>query len=196
LPLVSRAAAARWRLSSATSRRPPAVRAGRGPSRGRGYTEPRAWESLVRDWHAEAWRPARPPDDRAHGVPGQRRKLAPGVTAPLRGASRARAPRPTRRAGPRGRPRRRRADAAPSAVDGRGARHEPTPVFPTCRGVSGLVAYPTWRAPPRVPEGPRHRPGRDGGVLRGQTVLGFTLERLSTTSTASGRRSSSATAPG
>ena len=36
-----------------------------------GLTEPRAWESLVRDWHADGPRGApRPPDDRAHRVPG------------------------------------------------------------------------------------------------------------------------------
>ena len=50
-----------------------------------GYTEPRAWESLVRDWHAEGL--AVRPDHRmiAHtAFLVSARKLAPGVTAPLR----------------------------------------------------------------------------------------------------------------
>ena len=38
-----------------------------------GFTEPQAWESMVRDWHVEglAVRPG-PLDDRPHGVPGDR----------------------------------------------------------------------------------------------------------------------------
>jgi tRNA (adenine57-N1/adenine58-N1)-methyltransferase len=50
-----------------------------------GYTEPRAWESLVRDWHAEGL--AVRPDHRmiAHtAFLVSARKLAPGVTAPPR----------------------------------------------------------------------------------------------------------------
>jgi tRNA (adenine57-N1/adenine58-N1)-methyltransferase len=50
-----------------------------------GWTEPRAWESLVRDWHAEGL--AVRPDHRmiAHtAFLVSARKLAPGVTAPLR----------------------------------------------------------------------------------------------------------------
>ena len=75
-----------------------------------GWTEPRAWESLVRDWHAEGL--AVRPDHRmvAHtAFLVSARRLAPGVTAPprrrkpskgaeayaLRKASQARAPRPT-----------------------------------------------------------------------------------------------------
>jgi tRNA (adenine57-N1/adenine58-N1)-methyltransferase len=53
-------------------------------SRG-GWTEPRAWESLVRDWHAEGL--AVRPDHRmiAHtAFLVSARKLAPGVTAPPR----------------------------------------------------------------------------------------------------------------
>ena len=50
-----------------------------------GFTEPRAWETLVRDWHAEGL--AVRPDHRmiAHtAFLITSRKLAPGVTAPLR----------------------------------------------------------------------------------------------------------------
>jgi tRNA (adenine57-N1/adenine58-N1)-methyltransferase len=50
-----------------------------------GFTEPRAWESLVRDWHAEGL--AVRPDHRmiAHtAFLVSARKLAPGVTAPPR----------------------------------------------------------------------------------------------------------------
>lgn len=50
-----------------------------------GYTEPRAWESLVRDWHAEGL--AVRPDHRmiAHtAFLVSARRLAPGVTAPPR----------------------------------------------------------------------------------------------------------------
>ncbi|MEV4513748.1 tRNA (adenine-N1)-methyltransferase [Dactylosporangium sp. NPDC049525] len=50
-----------------------------------GYTEPRAWESLVRDWHVEGL--AVRPDHRmiAHtAFLVSARKLAPGVTAPPR----------------------------------------------------------------------------------------------------------------
>ena len=65
-----------------------------------GFTEPPAWESLVRDWHAEglAVRP-RPPDDRAHRLPGlgppagrRGRRRPPGAGGPPR-ARTARAPR-------------------------------------------------------------------------------------------------------
>ena len=50
-----------------------------------GFTEPHAWESMVRDWHLEglAVRPAH----RMHGHTGfliTSRRLAPGVTPPLR----------------------------------------------------------------------------------------------------------------
>jgi tRNA (adenine57-N1/adenine58-N1)-methyltransferase len=50
-----------------------------------GYTEPRAWESLVRDWHADGL--AVRPDHRmiAHtAFLISARKLAPGVNAPPR----------------------------------------------------------------------------------------------------------------
>jgi tRNA (adenine57-N1/adenine58-N1)-methyltransferase catalytic subunit len=50
-----------------------------------GWTEPRAWESLIRDWHAEGL--AVRPDHRmiAHtAFLVSSRKLAPGVTAPAR----------------------------------------------------------------------------------------------------------------
>jgi tRNA (adenine57-N1/adenine58-N1)-methyltransferase catalytic subunit len=50
-----------------------------------GFTEPRAWESLVRDWHAEGL--AVRPDHRmiAHtAFLVSSRRLAPGVTAPAR----------------------------------------------------------------------------------------------------------------
>jgi tRNA (adenine57-N1/adenine58-N1)-methyltransferase catalytic subunit len=50
-----------------------------------GFTEPRAWESLVRDWHADGL--AVRPDHRmiAHtAFLVSSRKLAPGVTAPPR----------------------------------------------------------------------------------------------------------------
>jgi tRNA (adenine57-N1/adenine58-N1)-methyltransferase len=50
-----------------------------------GYTEPRAWESMVRDWHAEGL--AVRPDHRmiAHtAFLVSTRKLAPGVLAPPR----------------------------------------------------------------------------------------------------------------
>jgi tRNA (adenine57-N1/adenine58-N1)-methyltransferase len=50
-----------------------------------GFTEPRAWETLVRDWHAEGL--AVRPDHRmiAHtAFLISSRRLAPGVTAPLR----------------------------------------------------------------------------------------------------------------
>jgi tRNA (adenine57-N1/adenine58-N1)-methyltransferase catalytic subunit len=50
-----------------------------------GFTEPRAWESLVRDWHAEGL--AVRPDHRMIGHTAflvATRRLAPGVTAPPR----------------------------------------------------------------------------------------------------------------
>lgn len=50
-----------------------------------GFTEPRAWESLVRDWHAEGL--AVRPDHRMIGHTAflvATRRLAPGVTAPAR----------------------------------------------------------------------------------------------------------------
>jgi tRNA (adenine57-N1/adenine58-N1)-methyltransferase len=50
-----------------------------------GWTEPRAWESLIRDWHADGL--AVRPDHRmiAHtAFLVSSRKLAPGVTAPVR----------------------------------------------------------------------------------------------------------------
>jgi tRNA (adenine57-N1/adenine58-N1)-methyltransferase catalytic subunit len=50
-----------------------------------GFTEPRAWESLVRDWHAEGL--AVRPDHRMIGHTAflvSTRRLAPGVTAPAR----------------------------------------------------------------------------------------------------------------
>jgi tRNA (adenine57-N1/adenine58-N1)-methyltransferase catalytic subunit len=51
----------------------------------RGYTEPEAWESLVRGWHLEGL--AVRPQHRMHGHTGfliTTRRLAPGVTPPLR----------------------------------------------------------------------------------------------------------------
>lgn len=50
-----------------------------------GYTEPSAWESLVRGWHLEGL--AVRPEHRMHGHTGfliTTRRLAPGVTPPLR----------------------------------------------------------------------------------------------------------------
>ena len=50
-----------------------------------GFTEPRAWESLVRDWHVEGL--AVRPDHRMQGHTAfliTTRRLAPGVTAPAR----------------------------------------------------------------------------------------------------------------
>ncbi|MEI2775697.1 MAG: tRNA (adenine-N1)-methyltransferase [Tetrasphaera sp.] len=50
-----------------------------------GYTEPQAWESLVRGWHLEGL--AVRPQHRMHGHTGfliTTRRLAPGVTPPLR----------------------------------------------------------------------------------------------------------------
>ncbi len=50
-----------------------------------GYTEPQAWESLVRGWHLEGL--AVRPEHRMHGHTGfliTTRRLAPGVTRPLR----------------------------------------------------------------------------------------------------------------
>ena len=50
-----------------------------------GYTEPNAWESLVRGWHLEGL--AVRPEHRMHGHTGflvTTRRLAPGVTPPLR----------------------------------------------------------------------------------------------------------------
>jgi tRNA (adenine57-N1/adenine58-N1)-methyltransferase len=50
-----------------------------------GFTEPRAWESLVRDWHADGL--AVRPDHRMIGHTAflvSARRLAPGVTAPPR----------------------------------------------------------------------------------------------------------------
>ena len=78
-----------------------------------GFTEPQAWESLVRDWHVEglAVRPG-PQDDRPHGVPGHRppdgarasgpprRRAAPGPGAygpDYTGPAPARTSRPIRR---------------------------------------------------------------------------------------------------
>ena len=82
-----------------------------------GFTEPEAWESLVRGWHLEGL--AVRPQHRMHGHTGfliTTRRLAPGVTPPLRkrrpakGAygrrrrepSGPRAVRPERRVDPRG----------------------------------------------------------------------------------------------
>ena len=50
-----------------------------------GFTEPQAWESLVRGWHLEGL--AVRPQHRMHGHTGfliTTRRLAPGVTPPLR----------------------------------------------------------------------------------------------------------------
>ncbi|WP_265446538.1 tRNA (adenine-N1)-methyltransferase [Flexivirga meconopsidis] len=50
-----------------------------------GYTEPQAWESIVRGWHLEGL--AVRPQHRMHGHTGfliSTRRLAPGVTPPLR----------------------------------------------------------------------------------------------------------------
>ena len=50
-----------------------------------GFTEPHAWESIVRDWHLEGL--AVRPQHRMHGHTGfliTTRRLAPGVTPPLR----------------------------------------------------------------------------------------------------------------
>jgi len=50
-----------------------------------GFTEPHAWESIVRDWHLEGL--AVRPQHRMHGHTGfliTSRRLAPGVTPPLR----------------------------------------------------------------------------------------------------------------
>ena len=50
-----------------------------------GYTEPSAWESLVRGWHLEGL--AVRPQHRMHGHTGflvTTRRLAPGVTPPMR----------------------------------------------------------------------------------------------------------------
>ncbi|GAB3583613.1 tRNA (adenine-N1)-methyltransferase [Calidifontibacter terrae] len=50
-----------------------------------GYTEPQAWESLVRGWHLEGL--AVRPEHRMHGHTGfliTTRRLAPGVTPPMR----------------------------------------------------------------------------------------------------------------
>ena len=50
-----------------------------------GYTEPNAWESLVRGWHLEGL--AVRPEHRMHGHTGflvTTRRLAPGVTPPER----------------------------------------------------------------------------------------------------------------
>lgn len=50
-----------------------------------GFTEPAAWESLVRGWHLEGL--AVRPEHRMHGHTGflvSTRRLAPGVTAPVR----------------------------------------------------------------------------------------------------------------
>jgi tRNA (adenine57-N1/adenine58-N1)-methyltransferase len=50
-----------------------------------GFTEPEAWESLVRGWHLEGL--AVRPQHRMHGHTGfliTTRRLAPGVTPPLR----------------------------------------------------------------------------------------------------------------
>ena len=116
-----------------------------------GFTEPRAWESLVRDWHAEGL--AVRPDHRmiAHtAFLVSARKLAPGVTAPPRrrkpskGAE-AYAQR-RRRAGGRGGPARRRPKVpgagpevcgrrAGPVVDGRDARDG------ACRNGGGRSAH-------------------------------------------------------
>jgi len=50
-----------------------------------GFTEPAAWESMVRGWHLEGL--AVRPQHRMHGHTGfliTTRRLAPGVTPPLR----------------------------------------------------------------------------------------------------------------
>ena len=73
-----------------------------------GYTEPRAWESLVRDWHVDGL--AVRPDHRmiAHtAFLVSARQLAPGVTAP---------------------PRRRKPSKGAEAYAGRKAAARPPPV--------------------------------------------------------------------
>ncbi len=76
-----------------------------------GYTEPEAWESLVRGWHLEGL--AVRPQHRMHGHTGflvSTRRLAPGVTPPLRKRRPARASREA--ADPPGRD-----SAAPAGTD-------------------------------------------------------------------------------
>ena len=72
-----------------------------------GFTEPQAWESLVRGWHLEGL--AVRPEHRMHGHTGflvTTRRLAPGVTPPLRKR------RPAKGAYDEPRPRQRRRRAA------------------------------------------------------------------------------------
>ena len=159
-----------------------------------GFTEPRAWESLVRDWHADGpGRPPRPPHDRPHRVPGLRRASSrPGSSRRRGGASRARAPRRTRASrGRRGRP--------PAAAAGRGAADggrrlseaarrrgrgadEPArrSAAATCRR-SSRTGRPTrtWSRPPGPTcATPTWRWRRSAACCGGATVLGFTLERF------------------
>ena len=88
-----------------------------------GFTEPSAWESLVRGWHVEGL--AVRPQHRMIGHTGflvTTRRLAPGVRPPERSAARPRAPTapptPARRLGASAdaQPRRRRAMVVPGST--------------------------------------------------------------------------------
>ncbi len=145
-----------------------------------GFTEPRAWESLVRDWHADGL--AVRPDHRmiAHtAFLVSARRLAPGVTAPprRRKPSKGAEAYALQRAA-------RAAAAAPAGAEStgtwRGARNEPRQLRRSARRLPRLVALPgPGLRRPGLPARPRHGPGDAGyGVLRGASVLGFTLERF------------------
>ncbi len=140
-----------------------------------GFTEPRAWESLVRDWHAEGL--AVRPDHRmiAHtAFLVSTRRLAPGVVAP-----------PRRRKPSKGAEAyARRKEAAGGGRAVRGDSDGGTGMIRPPFGELPAV-FPDWSPYPDLESAARAYL-RDpdvaldalDGVLRGATVLGFTLERF------------------
>ena len=166
-----------------------------------GYTEPRAWESLVRDWHVEGL--AVRPDHRmiAHtAFLVSARKLAPGVTAPPRrrkpskgaeayasAAGAARGEAPTGAADQAtGRERRVTAEHGQTGRSTAARRARGAGMSRPGFGDGDLPAvFPDWSPYPDLESAARAYL-RDpdvalealGGVLRGASVLGFTLERF------------------
>ena len=150
-----------------------------------GYTEPRAWETLVRDWHVDGL--AVRPDHRmiAHtAFLVTARRLAPGSSRRRGGASRARAPRRTRCAGRAAAP---RPDGGRSGCRRRRVGRTEVRDEPARRSASDLPAvFPDWSPYPDLESAARAYL-RDpdlaldalAGVLaRRRACSCFTLERF------------------